>query len=106
MNLNCLSALLFIHRIDLVRRSLKSSPDTRAPYLARSAQFNLFPLLNKNLNSNPLRLKKSFFKGWKILAILSTSKHRLARRLLSHTVKELVSRGLKSRSGVLAAFNR
>jgi len=64
MNLKYFSALLSIHRIDLVRRSLKSSPDTRAPYLARSAQFNLFPLLNKNLISNPFRLKKGFFKGW------------------------------------------
>ena len=51
----------------------------------RSAQFNLFPLPNVNLTRS--RVASVRFSP------------NLARLPLSHTVKELVSRGLKSRSG-------
>jgi hypothetical protein len=50
----------------------------------RSAQFNLFPLLSEIYL---LRTLRNDFRQF------------LARLPLSHTVKELVSRGLKSRSG-------
>ena len=56
----------------------------RAPLSARSAQFNLFPLPSIPRADRPNQ---------------GVSAPLLARPVLGHTVKELPSRGLKSRSG-------
>lgn len=79
-----------VFQIDLIRDPpqgihLKASLLRTARFLSRSAQFNLF--LHPNTNLICLRLPTP------CLRLV------LARFALGHTVKELVSRGLKSRSG-------
>lgn len=78
-----------IFQIVLIRKKPEGLPLTYCALISRSAQFNLFLHPNKNLIC--LRLPLSF--------VSRTYFQNLARFLLGHTIKELVSRGLKSRSG-------
>ena len=66
------------------------TPARRGLNRSRGAQFNLFPLPSSPTCSP---VKNGFFSS-----VSRRESPPLARSLLSHTVKELVSRGLKSRS--------
>jgi hypothetical protein len=72
---------------------MESLPSDRAPQrrAAHNSIFFLFPAFLGLMSSHALKLH----------AVASISFPLLARPVLGHTVKELVSRGLKSRSGVL-----
>jgi hypothetical protein len=73
---------------------MDSHPSDRAPQQARSAQFNLFPLPSIPRADPVPRLECTTLFPTRRFTLL-------ARPVLGHTVKELPSRGLKSRSGGL-----